>query len=191
MAEFKNEKTKLQKKIEELKSENEIFIVAIDGMCLSGKTTFANEVAKSFGANVFHIDDFYLPVSERAKDWKEKAGSNIDTERFLSEVLTPASGGKTVRYRAFDCHKNKTEFKGNFEPTPVVIVEGTYSCLPRFQKFYSLKVFMRCTHETQLERLKKRNTESINSFLETWIPLEENYFNTCNVCKNSDIVIST
>lgn len=191
MTEFKNEKRELQKRIKAQMSENKIFIVAIDGMCLSGKTTLANELAKSFEANVFHIDDFYLPVNERAKDWKEKAGSNIDTERFLSEVLTPASGGKTVSYRAFDCHKNKTEFKGNFEPTPVVIVEGTYSCLSQFEKFYSLKVFMRCTGETQIERLKKRNTESINSFLETWIPLEENYFNTCNVCKNSDIVIST
>ena len=36
------------------------YIVAVDGRCAAGKTTFANEVAKITGSAVVHMDDFFL-----------------------------------------------------------------------------------------------------------------------------------
>ncbi|MDR1683994.1 MAG: (d)CMP kinase, partial [Elusimicrobiota bacterium] len=41
------------------------FIIAIDGRCAAGKTTFAKWLAARLKAPVLHIDDFYLPLALR------------------------------------------------------------------------------------------------------------------------------
>ena len=42
------------------------YIVAVDGRCAAGKTTFANEVAKITGSAVFHMGDvFYHACTSR------------------------------------------------------------------------------------------------------------------------------
>ena len=35
-------------------------IIAIDGNCCAGKTTMATRLGSLLGANVFHLDDYFL-----------------------------------------------------------------------------------------------------------------------------------
>lgn len=47
----------------------ESFILAIDGMSTSGKTTLATQLQEQLGGHVFHMDDFFLPAEkEHRKD---------------------------------------------------------------------------------------------------------------------------
>ena len=62
-------------------------IVAIDGRCASGKTTVGTRLAELLCADIIHIDDYYLPMSERCENWKDIIAGNIDIERLKSEVL--------------------------------------------------------------------------------------------------------
>ena len=48
----------VQNAIQQLLSEKETVIVAIDGNCTSGKTTLASQLAANYDCNIFHIDDF-------------------------------------------------------------------------------------------------------------------------------------
>ena len=45
----------LKKKIDELMTQKDVVIVAIDGKCTSGKTTLAAKLAEIYDCNVFHI----------------------------------------------------------------------------------------------------------------------------------------
>ena len=63
------------------------FLIAIDGMCGSGKTTLANYLAKELNASLFHMDDFFLQPHQRTPERLADPGGNVDYERFKAEVL--------------------------------------------------------------------------------------------------------
>ena len=44
-------------------------VIAIDGRCGSGKTSLANLIDNIFSCNILHMDDFYLPIEQREKNW--------------------------------------------------------------------------------------------------------------------------
>lgn len=178
----------LFEKIERLLGRGRV-IVAIDGGSASGKTTLASTLEKMFNATVFHMDDFFLTPEMRTKERLGEAGGNVDRERFESEVLIPLSQGKTVNYRPFDC---KTQgFKETVEVTPknLVIVEGAYSMHPSLSGYYDLSVFLEIDSEKQKERIIERNGENAHRFFETWIPLENTYFEKTKAKERCDLIV--
>ena len=66
----------VQNAIQQLLCEKETVIVAIDGNCTSGKTTLANQLAANYDCNVFHMDDFFLPVDMRTEERLTTPGGN-------------------------------------------------------------------------------------------------------------------
>lgn len=165
-------------------------VLAIDGMCASGKTTLAGHLEKALGATVFRMDDFFLPKEKRTAERLSAPGGNSETERFLSEVLLPLSDGKQIFYRKYDCKKCEYLTRVALEPKSIVIVEGSYSCHPKLFKYYDLTTFVYISKETQLERLKARGGDScLDAFTKKWIPLEELYFESLKIKEKCDIVI--
>lgn len=179
------------KEIEKLSKGKDRFIVAIDGRCGSGKTTLAETLSKVFDCTVFHMDDFFLRKEQRTPQRLACPGEFVDHERFLEEILLPAKEKQSVILRKF-CHET-------FEPgegievcvKPLVIVEGSYSCNEELKTYYDMKIFVTTDKERQLERIKKRNPDKYNMFVEKWIPLEELYFTNLEVEKNCDFIYRT
>ena len=152
-------------------------LVAIDGRCASGKTTLAAQLQKTCGCGVVHMDDFFLRPEQRTQERLDAPGENVDHERFLSEVLLPLSRGEVSQYRPFDCSTQTLGELIQVEPSPVVIVEGSYSCHPALWPYYDLRVFLTISPEEQMRRIVAREgTEYAEVFRTKWIPLEERYF---------------
>lgn len=63
--------------------------VAIDGLCGSGKTSFANLLQELYGCGIVHMDDFFPPPPLRNAARRSQPGGNIHYERFLSEIVLP------------------------------------------------------------------------------------------------------
>ena len=118
-------------------------IIAIEGPCLAGKTTYAKKLAAelSVSCNVFHMDDFFLRPEQRTEERFNTPGGNVDYERFLSEVLIPLSENKAFSYRKFDCKTMSLGEEVFIEPAEINIVEGTYSMRPEFRKYYDHTLF--------------------------------------------------
>ena len=93
----------IRNRIDELMSQKEQVIVAIDGNCTAGKTTLAGKLAEVYDCNVFHMDDFFLRPEQRTPERYAEVGGNVDYERFMEEVLQPLKAGNTFSYRPFDC----------------------------------------------------------------------------------------
>ena len=68
----------MKKQIDGLLAQNDMVVVAIDGKCTSGKTTFASELAAVYDCNVFHMDDFFLRRSQRTPERFAEVGGNVD-----------------------------------------------------------------------------------------------------------------
>ena len=162
-------------------------IVALDGRCASGKTTLARRLRERWGWSVLHMDHFFLRPEQRGPERYAQPGGNIDHERFLEEVLLPLRGGERVLYRPFDCHSQALLSPVPFDPSPVVMVEGSYACHPMLWKHYDLHAFLTVDRERQMERiLAREGAEYAQVFQERWIPLEEQYFSACRVESRCD-----
>lgn len=171
--------------IHSLNESSKPYVIAIDGMSGSGKSTFASLLHKSFPeSNVFHMDDYFLRPSQRTKERLDEVGGNIDYERFKEEILLHLDDRKGLSYRKYNCCTQELEDKTFISWKPVVIIEGSYSHHPYFDDAYDIKIFLEISPEEQRERILKRNGEIMLSRFETeWIPKENAYFEKFKIKK--------
>lgn len=190
-----NIETAQQKIIEETAAyefDSRPFIIAIDGRCASGKTTFAEKLSAVLCAPVIHADDFFLQPFQRTEKRLSTAGENVDWERIRNQVLLPLSRGEAAVFCPYDCHTMSLKKELCVPPAKVIIVEGTYSLNKNLTKFYSLTVFMTVSPENQFQRIEARNgTQGAQVFREKWIPLEEKYFSAYDLQNRCKYVINT
>lgn len=164
-------------------------IIAIDGMCASGKTTLATLLSEEFGFETIHMDDFFLPFEMRSEERLSQPGGNIHYERFIEEVIIPLKENKDFEYRIFDCSSGEFNGKRKILHNNPVIIEGAYSLHPQIPDIYDLKIFLQISPEAQLERIKMRNgDQALEVFKEKWIPFENNYFDTFGIREKCDII---
>lgn len=174
-----------------LASDGKPAIVSIDGRCGSGKTQLASLMTELFPCRVVHIDDFYLPIEQRKPDWREIPAGNMDLQRFLKEVLISASAGEEIICRPYDCRSDAMKEPLTLPACPLTIVEGSYSQHSALAGHYALKIFLTCSAEEQASRLKAREGDYVQSFTQTWIPLEERYLQLCETEQKSDFLVDT
>lgn len=173
--------------IKQLCALGERTIVAIEGRCAAGKSTLAAHIKGRLGLPVVHMDDFFLRQSQRSEERYAQPGGNIDHERFLDEVLAPMEEGKAPAYRPYCCRTGEMGEPIAVEPSPVLIVEGSYSCHPALWDHYHRRVFLTVEPEEQLRRIEERDgPEQLQNYREKWIPLEERYFSAYKVEERCD-----
>lgn len=170
----------------------ETIIVAIDGRCGSGKSTFASILANELDGQIIHMDDFFLPVSLRTKERLQKPGENIHYERFNEEVIIPFTRGEDIAIRSYDCTMDSFSEPQNLPKKFLYIIEGTYSLNQKIKDIFDVKIFMTVDPTIQVARLTERNgIKSLRFFQQKWIPLEEKYFAECAIKDYCDITIDT
>lgn len=177
-------------RIDALLRERAQVIVAIDGCCASGKTTLAKRLGEAYGARVLHMDDFFLRPEQRTPERYAEPGGNVDYERFAEEVLAPLRAGRAYCYRRYDCGTQRLLEGEWIEPGRLTIIEGSYSLHPALEGSYDLKVLLHIDAQRQSERILARNGEAMHvRFMETWIPMEELYFEKTDIERRCDIRI--
>lgn len=163
--------------IEDGKKSRDRVVVAIDGKSGTGKSHLARLVSQCIDCSIIHVDDFFLPSSKRTRERLEMPGGNVDSERLLEEVMIPLSHRKPFCYRPYDCGKDSIEEREIAVDKDVVIVEGVYSLLPAFRKFYDMGFILDAPYRRRLDRIWVRSgEEQMVKFVNVWIPLEDRYF---------------
>lgn len=170
----------------------EYTIIAVDGMCGSGKTTFAKALSELLGANLIHADDFFLPPEMRTPERLGTPGGNIHYERLKEQVIDRLRKPEAFSYDVFDCSKGRIGETRTVENRHFTVIEGSYSHHPALGDYADIKIFMQTSPEAQLERIKRRNGEkAAEVFKAKWIPLEKRYFDFYKIKENADMIIGT
>lgn len=165
--------------------------LAVEGGSAAGKSTLGELLHKVYGCTVFHMDDFFLRPEQRTPERFAEPGGNVDRERFLEEVLLPASKREPVAYRKFDCSTFTLKEPVTMLPTTLTIIEGAYSMHPELAEYYNLSVFLETSEKEQKRRIEKRNTpEMAKRFFAEWIPMEQKYVEAMGVKERCELVIS-
>lgn len=166
-------------------------MVAIDGRCGSGKSRLAALLCRLFPCAAVHMDDFYLPLSERMRNWSKVPAGNIDLTRLEKEVLEPRKAGRRAAYRPYDCRTGRLSEPIPLPDKPLTVIEGSYAHHPRLAPYYDLKLFLTCSRGAQTRRLQARERERFWMFEELWIPMEERYFYSCGTEENGALTLDT
>lgn len=157
-------------------------LVAVDGPCASGKTTFAAALSEIYRCPLVHADDFFLRPEQRTPERLAEPGGNVDYERLEAEVLSPLRQGRTAVFRPWDCKSGAFGKEISVPSAPLVIVEGSYSLHPSLRRYYDLAVWVGADMETRRRRLRQRGGQAcLDAFESRWIPLENAYFSACCV----------
>lgn len=177
-------------KVRERQDDKPVFVIAVDGRAASGKSTMAEQLKTILDGQVIHMDDFFLPGQLRTDDRFAVPGSNVHYERFAEEVLPNVRKAQSFSYRKFDC--GVMDYAGTREVSEAYfrIVEGAYSCHPRFGSYADLTVFSDVDPDAQMERVIKRNgSKMAEKFRAEWIPMEEEYFVEYGIRESADIIV--
>lgn len=152
-------------------------VVAVDGMCGSGKTTLGAILQEIYDCNLFHMDDFFLQPGQRTRERLEEPGGNVDYERFRAQVLEHLKDPEGCCYQIYDCSIRQLDRKVQTGYRRLNIVEGAYSQHPYFGDIYDLRFFCGVPEEEQMARIRARNGEELlRRFRSEWIPMENKYF---------------
>ena len=184
-------------RMEEAQKNNRKLLLVIDGKCGSGKTTLSERLGERYGCNVFHIDDFYLPIVMQTPEIMKEPGGNINYDRFIAEIMVPLTADNAVVYRPFLCMEQEYDSVVSLKKTGVNVIEGTYACHPVLREIYAkltdwevITLFMDIDDRNQRDRVRGRVGElRFKLFEDKWIPREREYFSAYSVREYCDYSI--
>lgn len=172
----------LNAEMRRLLNEKGSVVVAIEGPCGAGKSTFAEELGREFDARVFHADDYFLRPEQRTPRRIAEIGGNFDRERFFEEVSEPARLRQDAVCKKYFCSNGTLSDSYRVDFTPVTIVEGSYCMHPELGEYFDIGVFLNISPEEQSRRIMQRNGPAMHKrFMEEWVPMENSYFRAMNV----------
>jgi len=166
-------------------------VLAIDGMCGSGKSTLSRLLTALYDAAIIAMDDFFLPPSLRSEARLSEPGGNIHYERFFEEVFPHLGTGQAFSYRAFDCSRMELGETVYVPACKLLLVEGSYSLHPALRGKYDVTAYTYCTPEIQITRLAARNPALLHRFQTEWIPMEMRYDAAFGIRAGADFAIDT
>ena len=174
--------------VKEVLQSQDYFYIGIDGDAGAGKSTLAKDLAKVLDADIIAMDDFFLPLEKRSAERLNMPGGNIDYERFIEEIYDHR-WAKSFKHCRYDCHLGKMTAYKEIIKKAVIIIEGSYALHPKFRDLYDLNIYMQVSEELQKSRIKERNPEDYDHFINQWIPMEKAYFAATKPLEISDISI--
>jgi uridine kinase len=163
------------------------FLIGIDGLAGSGKTTFCTRLVQELEkaqltVKVVSLDESYwaekpIQSSEQSRSYSDgdSVGEDYDWRRLKSEVLLPVPNGNIPEALI----RNR-----------VVIVEGCFSLRNELQKYYELRIFTHVPRDESLRRAVQRDGEELREFYENyWKKEEDSYIKTHDPMKSAELVI--
>ncbi len=176
--------------VDQLISDSQPLLIAIEGSSASGKTTLSNILKQVYDCNVFHMDDFFLQPHQRTEQRLAEIGGNVDYERFDTEVMQPLCRQKDVTYQKFDCSSFTLQPPVTVPYKRINFIEGAYSMHPTFAEHYNLSVFLDIDPILQKKRIQKRNIPFLQEkFFNIWIPMEQRYFSATEIKTRCDLIV--
>ncbi|HDX9579958.1 TPA: hypothetical protein ROX88_003572 [Bacillus pseudomycoides] len=150
--------------------------VGVSGITASGKTTFANELAKEIqnkGRKVIRtsIDYFHNPRAIRYAQGKESAKGYYedahDYKAISERLLIPLGLNGTKRYD-IQSHDLETDMYIRNEPVlasedTICIVDGTFLFKEELKHLFDYKVFVETDFQIARERGSKREAQAFGS----------------------------
>jgi len=170
------------------KLKDKAFVIGVNGIDCSGKTTFAKELdeflkAKGKHTQLIHIDDFQNPREIRyaGNDQAENYYTKSFNNKFLIEkLLEPIKqkGKISTKLTVLNLDTDKFDTVRNYKvrPDTVVLLEGVFLFKKELAPFIDYKIYLDISFEESRKRAKLRDPEaSVLKYDTKYLPAETRY----------------
>ncbi|MEK4469164.1 MULTISPECIES: kinase [Bacillus] len=188
----------IMKVIKEHKDER--FILGIDGLSRSGKTTLVKELEadmKQSGIpfHIFHIDDHITERNKRYNtgfaEWYEYYNLQWDIEWLQRNFFWKLQSDIQVQLPFYHDETDICEMKEIQLPlVGVIIVEGVFLQRKEWRNFFHYMVYLDCSRETRFLRESEETQKNLPKFQRRYWKAEEYYLEAELPRDRADLVVT-
>ncbi|MED0982150.1 kinase [Bacillus paramycoides] len=189
--------SEIMKVIKEHKDER--FILGIDGLSRSGKTTLVKELEEDMKQNgipfhIFHIDDHITERNKRYNtgfaEWYEYYNLQWDIEWLQQNLFQKLHSNMQLELPYYHDETDICEMKEIQLPlVGVIIVEGVFLQRKEWREFFHYMVYLDCSRETRFLRESEETQQNLSKFQSRYWKAEDYYMEMELPRKRADLVI--
>ncbi|WP_078947568.1 AAA family ATPase [Streptomyces griseus] len=154
-------------------------LIGVDGHAGSGKSTFAEELARRLGdAPVLHLDD--IASHDELFAWDA---------RLLAQVIKPLTRGETAFYSPYDWRSRDFGPKRALPPASLIVIEGVGAGRRALRPHLAQLLWMELSPEESWERGRARDGEEQRVFWEGWVRAERRHFTEDPSRPHADLLV--
>ncbi|WP_324782773.1 kinase [Mesobacillus jeotgali] len=191
---------KIMKEIHSAISQNERFVLGIDGLSRAGKTTFVKKLAsmlesKEIQNMIIHIDDHIVERKSRYNtgqdEWQEYYYLQWDIESLKEILFEKLSYSNDLKLPYYDHALDRHEYKElNIADKKVIIVEGIFLLRKEWSSFFDFAVFLDCPREIRFSRESLETQLNIEKFNKRYWKAEDFYLEKVRPIEKAHLVLS-
>jgi phosphoglycolate phosphatase-like HAD superfamily hydrolase/uridine kinase len=184
------------------KKRDKAFVIGINGIDCSGKSTFAKALeeylkASNHPTQMIGIDDFHFPKvirysgTDQAENYYTKS---FNIERLKEKLLKPIheKGAIYTRLDLLDLDTDRYTVSKSYSVTPdtIVILEGVFLFRPEILPFLDYKVYLDISFEESKRRATIRDSAaSLEKYDMKYHPAQTRYIKDTDPVSKADLVI--
>ncbi|AFH84257.1 Uridine kinase [Bacillus anthracis str. H9401] len=196
--------------MEEVMSTNELinimkkhkenrFILGIDGLSRSGKTTFVtnlkeNMKQESIPFHIFHIDNYIVERNKRYdtgfEEWYEYYYLQWDIEWLRQKFFRKLQNETKLNLPFYHDETDLCEMKKVQIPiVGVIVIEGVFLQQKEWRDFFHYMVYLDCPRETRFLRESEETQKNLSKFENRYWKAEDYYLEMESPKDRADLVI--
>ncbi|WP_144507639.1 kinase [Bacillus mycoides] len=189
--------SEIMKVIKEHKDER--FILGIDGLSRSGKTTLVKELEEDMKKSgipfhIFHIDDYITQRNKRYatgfEEWYEYYNLQWDIDWLQRNFFGKLQSDIQIQLPFYYDETDICEMKEIQLPlVGVIIVEGVFLQRKEWRNFFHYMVYLDCSRETRFLRESEETQKNLPKFQSRYWKAEEYYLKKESPRDLADFVI--
>ncbi|OJD57348.1 MULTISPECIES: kinase [Bacillus] len=189
--------SEIMKVIKEHKDER--FILGVDGLSRSGKTTLVKELEEDMKKSgipfhIFHIDDHITERNKRYNtgfaEWYEYYNLQWDIDWLLRNFFQKLQSDIKLEVPFYHDETDTCEMKEIHLPlVGVIIVEGVFLQRKEWRNFFYYMVYLDCSRETRFLRESEETQKNLPKFQSRYWKAEEYYLEEELPRERADFVI--
>ncbi|MCU6793115.1 kinase [Paenibacillus sp. WQ 127069] len=191
--------TSLFKCIPKLKTGNR-FIVGIDGLSRSGKTTLVEKFSRNLTGEhievcIFHIDDYIVERSKRydtgSEEWFEYYHLQWDTEWLKRNLFKKLKETSQLKLPIYDNESDTHRLQNIIIPeTCVNVIEGVFLQREEWRGLYDYIVYLDCPRNKRLLRESELTQRNMEKMRNRYWKAEDYYLQTVLPTKQAHLVLN-
>ncbi|HFJ9437959.1 MULTISPECIES: kinase [Bacillus] len=175
------------------------FILGIDGLSRSGKTTFVtnlkeNMKQESIPFHIFHIDDHIVERNKRYdtgfEEWHEYYYLQWDIEWLRQKFFQKLQTETKLNLPFYNDVTDACEMKKVQIPiVGVIVIEGVFLQRKEWRDFFHYMVYLDCPRETRFLRESEETQKKLSKFQNRYWKAEDYYLETELPKEQADLII--
>ncbi|MFH9661534.1 uridine kinase [Streptomyces sp. NPDC017248] len=154
-------------------------LIGVDGHAGSGKSTFADRLARALGgAPVLHLDD--VASHDRLFAW---------TDRLMTQVIEPLARGEDGLVTPYDWGARAFGTPRPLPAAPVVLIEGVGAGRRALRPHLARLLWMEVDREESWARGRARDGAGQRAFWDGWVAAEHAHFATDPSRPHADLLV--